>query len=619
MHFFDPDLTIIFFFSITSFLVQIIPGETDFRVFDEFANIPGYDFVLLDNGNVYHTTHDSIENVSPTGVYHGGRTVIELVMELAGRRDAIGIQEEHFVPVSAAGRFYDAAVKLSASLRLAKDPARPRAVFFDVLHLKTMVYDEGVAAMVNIIVLLVTLLIWIAKVGDLGTRDLIEGLRMFAVLLTCVPASFASATFASLVYAEVYNAKLRWYGDWITATCMFAPPAIFGTLTVLILLLPKRLSARRFEHMLFGLTLFLTVTAVGLMTVGFMTSYIPILLIVATNICVLQGEDFHPVIRHMELAIVHAVLGTKLITTSLSAILPLLGRARSENVPHDTIAALVVAYFTFTYLLQPSLPLLCYYRRELEKMQKFTFMISVAVGFWLVVVVPGMTGITSRSARYSMQAPKRIVAVHFYSAEQEPHSIFALGTQDPIEMDVDRICSTVVESAHRSQYGTKLPVWGSLNSTAFETFRPFKAFVQDLAVFNAQDPPDLPLPTARVLSSQEDDTLRNVTIIVQALDSHQLTVSFPVGKHSAVVDWSVQAPLKDLPGGAWIRHVGSVDFKFWVVLRKQGSEETAGKLRMSITSGRLGVSRSPKILSKLVFEKHEAPAYFVSTGVELVV
>eukprot|EP00438_Fugacium_kawagutii_P001360 Skav232152 [mRNA] locus=scaffold1040:269811:272067:- [translate_table: standard] len=45
------------------FHTGLIPGETDFRIYRDFGDIPGVDFAVLTNGWVYHTWRDDLEHL----------------------------------------------------------------------------------------------------------------------------------------------------------------------------------------------------------------------------------------------------------------------------------------------------------------------------------------------------------------------------------------------------------------------------------------------------------------------------------------------------------------------------------------------------------------------------
>lgn len=612
---FSLTLFFAFDFVLSHFVLQLIPGETDFRIFDETGGIPGYDVVLLDNGYVYHTVHDSIEKVDPVGVKHGGVITLELVLAMAGSADAIGFNERGAVKQSNFDRFYQAIIKFSTAVGLVKDPERPRAVFFDLLLMKTIVYEEGFATIFNITVLLSTVLIWYSKLTKMSAEDRRTSFRMVGVLFACLLGSFASATFASLVYVEIYGAKMQWYGSSVLACVMFAPPALFGAVSAMILLLPRRMTTVRYTQMLFACTIHHAAMALIFMSVGFMSSYMPILLLLVNNICALQGEAIHPVLRHLQISGAHAVLGSGLVKVTLSAILPILGRMRIDIVHHDTIAALIVAYLGFYFVMQPALPIFCQYPSSLRKVQGLAFFCATGIAAYFVAYGRAV-GEQAVHSMYSSDAPKRIISWHFYSPMQKPQSVICVGSQDAIPADTARLMSKIFETEGKREALPDYPLWGSMESTSIETYRPFRAFLQSVSTFQADERPTLPLPTAMVLAEEEVLGGWNVTIQVEAQDSHHLTVRFPTGNNTSVVDWSLDVPLTDRPHGAWIRHVGSYEFKFWVVLRKEENVSVRPKHKIAVTSCRLGASKSPSHLSKLIAEDWESHALLATTGME---
>lgn len=65
----------------------IIPSDTDFRIFRDFGNIPGFDFANIDNGFVYHTRFDNGHLVPPGSYQHTGDNILALAQALANSPD----------------------------------------------------------------------------------------------------------------------------------------------------------------------------------------------------------------------------------------------------------------------------------------------------------------------------------------------------------------------------------------------------------------------------------------------------------------------------------------------------------------------------------------------------
>lgn len=588
----------------------MIPAETDFRIFDEIGNIPGYDFVLIDNGYVYHTIYDSIDKIDDTSVHHGGLTVFELVMELAGKRDAIGA---HLSGSSRRGRLYEAIGRLTSQLGLTERVKHDNVVFFDILHRVTVVYDEGMALVINFCVLVVTVQIWVAKMSNMEKRDVVGAFRMLAVALLTIPAAFASATFASFVYAELLNLKLRWYGSTWKACLIFGPPTLHGTISAMLLLLPKRLSKNRFDQMLFAVTVFYSVALVLMTAKKVMSNYIPMVLLIVADICAIEGASVHPVVKHMEFLMAHGILGAKLMIDSFSSTLPIVGRIRSTAVPHDTFAALIVSGILLVHFIISSLPILCHYATCLRKLRMCTFLTSIGIAIFFLS--ESWRSGDLRHPSYSTDAPKRISAIHFYSPQMEPSSVLRLSPWDSIPLQLDRITSGRSENTKPL---ASEPSWGTLQSTSLESFRPFRVFLQDPTVYPTTVKPDLPVPTATVTSVEKLQKGWNISVTVEALDAHMFSVRLPVGPGSAVTAWSLDAKLNGDEGGAWIKHTGTSTFMFWLLVDGvNGDDSERPKITMALASGRMGFTKSPSELQVLRFAEWEAPAVAVCTGIEV--
>eukprot|EP00177_Eucheuma_denticulatum_P004584 GFKZ01008339.1.p1 GENE.GFKZ01008339.1~~GFKZ01008339.1.p1 ORF type:complete len:915 (+),score=96.89 GFKZ01008339.1:302-3046(+) len=601
------------------FDLKVIPAETDFRAFSEFGNIPGFDFALVDNGYIYHTVQDSVEHVVPSSVHHGGRTVFELAVELAGQNDAIGkhLHKSRDTTQSPLQRLNAAMMKILAGIGFVEDPDRPLSVFFDVLHLKTVSYHEGIAMLLNISVIAATIFVWMSKFSTMGKAGVISSLRMCFVFVACFLCSIASATFASLVYTEVYRARLLWHGSVAKACMIFGPPAFFGLVSAMLLLLPRRLSADRYDHMLFACAVFYMAVTLFLMAHRAMTSYMPTFLLFVATMCALGGRNSSPVLRHFVLSTSSGLISGMTVSSALSTILPLLSRARSEIVPHDTIAAVLVSYFGFVHVFVPCLPILCHFANVLRPLRMALFFITVGSAGWMLAF-SNFSETSAVQGVYSTEAPKRLFAIHFHAPQYDSKSILFLGATDPISFDKERLTSSMeVRGIPFEPSSVDLPTWGTLNSTAVESLRPYLKFVTEIALFETETPPDLPTPKVDLTSEEETADGWNVTFAVHGRDAHQLTIRFPVGPDASILAWSLDARMKETEGGVWIRHVGSESFEFWVVQRRNEGSKLRPKFRAAVTTCRLGYSRSSEVMKKLNFETWESPSAVSSIGVEV--
>lgn len=574
----------------------------------------------MDNGYIYHTPYDSIEHVDANSIRHGAITVLELALELAGANDAIGQFLEPTCTPSLLDRTIAYLQRTFSLFTTDKDPADQKITFFDILHFFTVAYDELTARFINACVLLITLVIWIVKILRMGLRNFLDCLWMcFALAATVFPA-FASSTFAALVYSSCLGLQLRWYGSWQTCVIMFGTPALFGVLTTLQYVLPRRLSAHRYDHMLFAVTVLYGTIAIALTKYNVMSSYIPIALLVVADICAVQGSRVHPLFRHTQLMLVHGILGAKQFKYSLVSTLPLMGRIRSGTVPHDVIASIIVSLLTLIHFVWSSLPILCHYALSLRRLRALAFAVCIATASWLLVSARS-SKLSYDAFLYNERAPKRAFVMHFYSPQLEPSSVISMAALDPVELDVERILSNVSDGQlTQLQSDTR---WGKLHSTPFESFRLYQGFLQKVYVFNATTRPDLSLPEVTVTSEEKTETGWNLTVAINAPDAHVITMRMDVGATSPAIQWSLGSELKDETNGTWVSHAGSSTMNFWIVLGdKEGKEGKEGsqsrpKINAAVTCSRLGTSRSPKDLQMLSFEKWEAPSFAISNGVEV--
>ena len=538
-------------------------------------------------------------------------------MELAGRNDAIG---EHLKETSSEnqskGGFAKAMDKIAVGIGLMKDPSKANVFFLDVIFLGMIVVEENVSTVACVAVLLMVVLVWSYKFDRMSYAEFCTSMRFCFVLLGAIFAAFGSAMFIALIYSQFLEAHIRWYGSWATAFVMFTPQALYGISTALMLSLPRRLNAVRYDQMLFAVSLYYSFIVMFLLYVNALSALVFAIILLVILMTALQDGKVHPVLRHFQVVAAHAVLGSKLYNTAASSLMPLMGRLGKTAVRHDIIAATVVTLLSLVHGLMSTVPIMVHYANSLRKLRWFSLSFSVLTGFVLLVVLPRLNGQSNPSA-YSPNHPQRFIAIHFHSPQQNPDTVLWFGSMDPNPLDYKRMLRNLPHSDEGVGSLAMEPLWGSMESTSVEGLGLFKNFTYKHDVFRAGSKPNLAVPSAKVLSEEANGSGWNVSIELSAPESHVITIRLHGGLGSNVTDWSFNAPLKPRIGGTWMRHFGTESARFWMHVSLDKEQPTLRpKVPIVVCSVRFGFSRSPSDLASLEVEKWETPLALVSTGYE---
>lgn len=591
---------------------QTIPAETDFRVFHEEGGIPGYDFALLDNGFIYHTTYDDYDHVIHKGVLHGGTTVFELTMELAGKNDAIGV---HLSGTYRPHRLSSAATWLAKRLRLMDDSEGEKFVFFEVLFLTLVIYDEGIATVLHLSIVVIVILVWMVKMMRMEQRERFLCLRLVVILPLMIVAGIISSMLMSLLHSEVMNVKFLWYGSTVKALLLYIPPALCGMFAVLCALIPRRPPSNIFTLALLAPTLVNVLLSLTFLRYSIMCAFIPSVSLLVLMFCTLQGNSVPPLLQHLELFMVHAVVFEKLASSILTVVLPLLGRVRSNVLPHDTICAFLVTVICSQYVFIMSMPILSHFAAMVRKSRGVLYMALLWVTVATCAVFLAMHG-NSDFIPYSKNAPKRLLAAHFHSPQMTPNSVVQLSSADAVHPDLKRLLLPLVASDENMGSLPKIPTFGSSKADALEAFRLEASFCQSHNAYRSGRKPDLDLPVVEVMSEMKSEDGWNVSVKVVAKDSHFISIGFRNEADSPVMGWSIKGNLSEAGKYASIRHFGTREMTFWLHVQNVRSSEERSMVNLTVTSTRLGMKRSPYDLARLNFTSWESPIYVVSSGLE---
>ncbi|CAI9721115.1 Hypothetical predicted protein [Octopus vulgaris] len=190
-----------------------VPSDTDYQIFQKFGNIPGLDIAYVTNGYVYHTKNDRTEFIQPGCIQRGGENLKNLLETIA------------------------------STPKLA-DPGADRhgnMVFYDVLGFYMFVYPKRIAAILNIVIVVCSLLL-IAKSylfygnsskGKSSRKSLLQ-LFVAVLALFVMWISIVATMLASAFVLDRSDHAMSWYNHSTNIIWVFVIPALTVALFVLI-------------------------------------------------------------------------------------------------------------------------------------------------------------------------------------------------------------------------------------------------------------------------------------------------------------------------------------------------------------------------------------------------
>nr|NP_788335.2 uncharacterized protein Dmel_CG33012 [Drosophila melanogaster]AAO41400.2 uncharacterized protein Dmel_CG33012 [Drosophila melanogaster] len=239
------------------FQADLIPSDTDFRIFRDFGPVPGLDMAGCYNGFVYHTKFDRYKVISRGALQNTGDNVLSLVRS-----------------ISNAEEMYDTEAH-----------SEGHSVFFDYLGLFFVYYTESTGTALNIsfslgAILVICLSLWrMAKVTDrrLGTYARAFGMQFLLAIL-----GFLLALGFPLLMSVFYDAGDRtmtyFSNSWLVIG-LFICPSIIGLVlpaTLYLSLRPSEKIPHTYHLQIVGhaYCVFMAVLCILLTVVGIRTAYL---------------------------------------------------------------------------------------------------------------------------------------------------------------------------------------------------------------------------------------------------------------------------------------------------------------------------------------------------------
>lgn len=163
------------------FQMNLIPSDTDFRIFRDYGNIKGLDLAYAYNGYVYHTEYDNMSQIQDGTFQHTGDNVLALARAMANSED-MDLGVEHTDGAS---------------------------IFFDYNSWFAISYSRLTSIIVNVLVGLYMLKIALASVRAMCVDcdySFGLGLKEFVYMLLLQAGSAIIGAGFSLLMAVIYDA-----------------------------------------------------------------------------------------------------------------------------------------------------------------------------------------------------------------------------------------------------------------------------------------------------------------------------------------------------------------------------------------------------------------------------
>ncbi|XP_034652122.1 endoplasmic reticulum metallopeptidase 1-like [Drosophila subobscura] len=204
------------------FQADLIPSDTDFRIFHNFGPVPGLDMAGCYNGFVYHTKFDRFSCVSRDALQNTGDNVLALVQSFSNAEE-----------------MYDTEAH-----------SEGHSVFFDYLGLFFVYYKESTGVALNICfslgaIVLVCLSLW--RMARVSRQTVGTYARAFGMMFLLAILGFLLALGFPLLMSVFYDAGDRtmtyFTNSWLVIG-IFICPSLLGLILPLTLYLSLRPSVK---------------------------------------------------------------------------------------------------------------------------------------------------------------------------------------------------------------------------------------------------------------------------------------------------------------------------------------------------------------------------------------
>ncbi|OWA52742.1 Endoplasmic reticulum metallopeptidase 1 [Hypsibius exemplaris] len=315
----------------------IIPSDTDFRIFRDHGSIPGVDIAYVENGYVYHTHYDRVEQITPGTLQRSGENLISLIYGIVTSPE-----------------FQD--------LENCVECATDSAVYFDFLGIAFITYSHRSGVIVNCIFVLAAIATIFAELRlELITSGVYTSSLRKAKLLGLGIAAAVTAVIvpvvsvACLAYLVSFVAPMSWYASPHLAFFLYGCPTVGMVFAVHRYFLSGRVMASTpiglRESIIYHSVGFLWMIVLIVTTsYGLNSAFVPLLFLAGPLPIRVMWLNFQPLTRrdltafltaHMTSVSIPTIFGLYTLLSMLRVFIPIFGRSGSELNPDVALAVLV--------------------------------------------------------------------------------------------------------------------------------------------------------------------------------------------------------------------------------------------------------------------------------------
>ncbi|KAL3287811.1 hypothetical protein HHI36_002272 [Cryptolaemus montrouzieri] len=314
------------------FQANVIPSDTDFRIFRDFGNMVGIDMAFVRDGYRYHTKYDGFNNI-PAGSYQQvGDNVLSLVKSIANNPELAN-----------------------------ENPITGNVVFFNFFGGTFISYTTSTAVIVNLLVFGVSFLTFFISLRRFNLDLTVNTIFYFTQILAATLFGWLLASLSVIFLAfmlDYVGYSMSWYGNPWLAIGIFVIPTIITSTPLLLLIQPLRISRNANCFIQAQTIRLIWTTFMAFITLlGIRTTY-PLLILVLFDtlayVAVLLFKLEHRVwlwkIVYIIISIIPTWFSMSVSLNLFEFFIPLSGRIGSNKIPDIIIgfAAVLASLLTLT-------------------------------------------------------------------------------------------------------------------------------------------------------------------------------------------------------------------------------------------------------------------------------